>query len=200
MDNEDLVNIISRFATIAAVILIILAILIVTDTKPQNNQYNYCPCCGAKMKGEVKREILFRGKCVEVGIHYKRWLEGFYGEDDGKALIAHNTDLGMVGYFCDSDTIGQYTGITDKNGKRIFEGDILFDPYPSIQKYYSVIWSGGSFVRRTVEGYYLSLNALNADEYEVIGNIHDNPELLERRANMTTEQVIEVLDWSDNDD
>ena len=54
MDNEDLVYIISRFATIAAVILIILAILIVTDTKPQNNQYNYCPCCGAKMKGEVK--------------------------------------------------------------------------------------------------------------------------------------------------
>lgn len=124
------------------------------------------------------REILFRGKCVECGIYYKRWLEGFYGEDNGKALIARNTDVGMVGYFCDSDTIGQYTGLKDKNGKRIFEGDILRFPYPSTQNIYSVMWSGGSFVRKDPDGYYLSLNALNCDEYEVIGIIHDNPELL----------------------
>jgi hypothetical protein len=54
MDDEDLVNIISRLAIIAAVLLIVLAILIATDTKPQNNQYNYCPCCGAKMEGETE--------------------------------------------------------------------------------------------------------------------------------------------------
>lgn len=57
MDDEDLVNIISRLAIIAAVLLIVLAILIVTDTKPQNNQYNYCPNCGAKMEGETEWKL-----------------------------------------------------------------------------------------------------------------------------------------------
>ena len=140
------------------------------------------------------REILFRGKCVEVGIYYKRWLEGFYGEDDGKALIAHNTDFGLVGYVCDPDTIGQYTGITDKNGKRIFEGDIVrlnedydygsdnrFLRIPLLvewdmemarfKAYKGVLPKGEVCVDTGLELY--------DDEYEVIGNIHDNPELLE---------------------
>lgn len=137
------------------------------------------------------REILFRGKDLQ---ERNGWLYGYFYKSDinkreresGKATLIFTPDCDTFIYVPEyhnswmvkSETVGQYTGITDKNGKRIFEGDVLFDPYPSIQKYYSVIWSGGSFVRRTVEGYYLSLNALNADEYEVIGNIHDNPELL----------------------
>ena len=46
-----------------------------------------------------------------------QWIEGFYGEDDGKPIIAHSTDRGIIGYFCDPDSIGQYTGLTDKNGR-----------------------------------------------------------------------------------
>ena len=46
-----------------------------------------------------------------------------------------------------------------------------------------ILFSGGSFVRKDPDGYYLSLNALNCDEYEVIGNIYDNPELLEGENN-----------------
>lgn len=114
------------------------------------------------------REILFRGKCVEVGIYYKRWLEGFYGEDDGKALIAHNTDLGMVGYVCDPDTIGQYTGLKDENGTRIFEGDII-----KCGKYLLLVeWEDCT-------GYHpFNHYGCTADECEVIGNIYDNPELM----------------------
>lgn len=52
MDNKDLLKIIFRFTAIGAIILIVLVILIVTDTKPQNNQYNYCPYRSAKIEGE----------------------------------------------------------------------------------------------------------------------------------------------------
>ena len=71
------------------------------------------------------REILFRGKCNEVGKYNGQWIEGFYGEDDGKPIIARSTDHGLIGYFCELDSIGQYTGLTDKNGKKVFEGDVI---------------------------------------------------------------------------
>lgn len=124
------------------------------------------------------REILFRGKRCDNG----EWVNGsLLNPYRKKPLIAHYEDgQEILGYIVEviSETVGQYTGLTDKNGTRIFEGDILRFPYPSTQNIYSVMWGGGSFVRKDPDGYYLSLNALNCDEYEVIGNIHDNPELL----------------------
>lgn len=132
------------------------------------------------------REILFRGKRVDNG----EWIKGYYvfqkkrrgtfGQTVSEADFDHGCIVAMSGEMHEvvPDTVGQYTGLKDKNGTRIFEGDILRFPYPSNQNIYSVMWSGGSFVRKDPDGYYLSLNALNCDEYEVIGNIHDNPELL----------------------
>ena len=132
------------------------------------------------------REILFRGKCNETCKYNGQWIEGFYGEDDGKPIIAHSTDRGLIGYFCDPDSIGQYTGLTDKNGKKIFEGDIVkvenndYDWYehdPNSYSVFAVDFDEGGY---TVGSYFLQ-NWLWFDEFrgEVIGNIHDNPELLE---------------------
>lgn len=124
------------------------------------------------------REILFRGKCVECGIYYKRWLEGFYGEDNGKALIARNTDVGMVGYFCDSDTIGQYTGLKDRNGKKIFEHDIVRIAVCGIYDNYVVSYDKEN-ARFVVGDIDFTMVRIFSPKIEVIGNIHDNPELLE---------------------
>lgn len=71
------------------------------------------------------REILFRGKCNEIGKYNGQWIEGFYAVDDGKPLIAHSTNNGLNGYFCEPGSIGEYTGMQDKNNRKIFEGDIV---------------------------------------------------------------------------
>lgn len=126
------------------------------------------------------RDIFFRGKHVDNG----EWVHGFY-VCVGQHHYIFTGVLDITGLFpsfvryeVDSATVGQYTGLTDKNGKKIFEGDILLDNHVSVQKPYSVIYFSGSFVRRTADGNYLSLSVLNEDEFEIIGNIYDNSELL----------------------
>ena len=74
------------------------------------------------------------------------------------------------------ETVGQYTGLTDKNGKKIFEGDIV-----KHRSYYSdnivisvVTYTDGQFLAMVGENSGFNLS----DKLEIIGNIHDNPELL----------------------
>ena len=137
------------------------------------------------------RKILFLGKCNEVGKYNGQWIEGFYGEDDGKPIIARSTDHGLIGYFCEPDSIGQYTGLTDKNGKKIFEGDICNISIPRIDGGFNrhnkclCSYEGGMYKFSSYSDIYLCMG--NGYGYpdtchqniEVIGNIHDNPELLE---------------------
>ncbi len=140
------------------------------------------------------REILFRGKRLNHDI----WEEGYYSPKDLLSYDGDPVDMPCIIrkedlLWCrvEPNTVGQYTGLTDKNGKKIFEGDIVRhhndNPYaiPTIFEKGEVYWdeqfygwrrtSNGAFHRGVVDTYRMSHDCV----YEVIGNIHDNPELLE---------------------
>lgn len=169
------------------------------------------------------REIMFRGKALDTG----RWNEGFYmalsdatyclkedydaHPDNTKHYIVFDkmTDWGLpnrrIMVVVDPSTVGQYTGLTDKNGKRIFEGDIVRWTWencalvsPGGYRRYSC---GSVFDVRCLESGFMLCKAgdrasapnsngkvANYEFWnlhgglEVIGNIHDNPELLKEGA------------------
>lgn len=133
-------------------------------------------------------EILFRAKRTDNG----GWIEGFYtcfNGDEHRIYTGYSeTDCGD--YYPDwfnvlPETVGQFTGLTDKNGKLIFEGDIVDVEY-DIQYVgvtaeriglFEVVFYDGCFMKdRPGDGMY---HFIPSDRCEVVGNIHDNPELLE---------------------
>ena len=125
------------------------------------------------------REILFHGKRVDNG----EWVEGDllqtrYHSGHIEYQIMPQTPVSSA-YPVLSETVGQYTGLTNKNGVRIFEGDIVTGWF-NHEKIVGYIFYGGNaqfFIQR--DGIY-GIGLDNADCWlEVIGNIHDNPELLE---------------------
>ena len=136
------------------------------------------------------REILFRGKWIDNG----EWVEGaFLNDRDGAFYICHavsDISYGDGGnrrrigcwYKVGPSTVGQFTGLTDKNGKRIFEGDVARCGTGRICKVTFFISPGASCFDLVPVGGFNSPPprkwSLFSDT-EVIGNIHDNPELLE---------------------
>nr|WP_316624579.1 YopX family protein [uncultured Ruminococcus sp.] len=128
------------------------------------------------------REILFRGKRKTNG----EWIYGDYF----RSKIC-NTELGIrvvhsitffqngeeYSYTIDPDTIGQYTGLTDKNGKKIFEGDIV--KHLSDNMVYLIEYDNrfGMYVSKQKNSSYSG-----CIRCEIIGNIYDNPELLEGQS------------------
>lgn len=129
------------------------------------------------------REILFRGKRKEND----EWVFGDLIHEPWASCIQvmENDNINTfkfkrTKYSVHKETVGQYTGLTDKNGVKIFEGDIVTIPdskkmgLPALIRY--------DYVRATYEvsrSGYNPLSLIDAREfYEVIGNIHDNPELL----------------------
>ena len=120
------------------------------------------------------REILFRGKRWDNG----EWVYGDLIHDG----IDYNMAIRGMGSHSviavDSATVGQYTGLTDKNGKKIFEGDIVveYGLTGGIFAMGPVAWCD-TFVSWQVVG--KSMYSQHLAAYKVIGNIHDNLELLE---------------------
>ena len=131
------------------------------------------------------REILFRGKQKRGG----EWVYGYFFAKPilEKYFIIYGEEQWMV----DPETIGQWTGLVDVNGVKIFEGDMLEPPDDEIEKF-CVEFYMGSFVvvsygirgaqtengwDETAGGYGLierePLNNYYIDQFEVIGNIHD---------------------------
>lgn len=144
------------------------------------------------------REILFRGKRKDNG----KWVEGYYAKRSNHACFAYELrynhfiikdifmdyNLGVLQEFeIIPETAGQYTGLTDKNGKKIFEGDLClcnrnindrFDKAVFVIKYDELI---GFYGENEWGG-----NTISADEFgmcEIFGNVFDNPELLEVNKN-----------------
>ena len=141
------------------------------------------------------RTIIFRGKRTDNG----EWIEGYYASQSNHACFANELkhqhfifkdvcldfNLGGLQEFeVIPSTVGQYTGLTDKNGKKIFEGDIIDTP----DRLVKVVWFTGNaqfdlhFIRykdNVAITIFKGIHMIDLKEYEVIGNIHDNPELLE---------------------
>jgi uncharacterized phage protein (TIGR01671 family) len=129
-----------------------------------------------KKRGEKMREILFRGKKND------NWIYGDLINQYPKIYIGSMGYVGDdIGYLEDEiipETLGQYTGMKDKNGNKVFEGDIISSTY-----------YGNSPVEYYLNRFTISYDFGKAEEntdfnfseviYEVIGNIYDNPELLE---------------------
>lgn len=146
------------------------------------------------------REILFKGKRIDNG----EWVEGCYAECNGKTFIGIDISIGIddiFEVFCtpvirwlevDPETLCQFTGETDKNGKRIWENDIIkyhfgeicapikygcyqncFDSQKTEHVGFYVDWSDDKCLRKDL-GFWINMVGTMQ-----VGNIFDNPELLQ---------------------
>lgn len=114
--------------------------------------------------------ILFRGKDIKTG----EWRFGYYWY--GKATGTHIIMLPNSSAEVNPETVGQWTGLTDKNGVKIFEGDVILLVSFTPDKF-AVEFIDGSFCLVCGESPYGHEITYACDGY-IIGNIHDNPELL----------------------
>lgn len=150
----------------------------------------------------MHREILFRGKRLDNG----EWvcgdlLQSKYSSGDYKTSIMEQTPVAL-NFPVYPETVGQYTGLKDKNGEKIFEGDVvnmhqfLFDGSEYETEITGVIkqgdygWTLSQIKNKEVndhmgyengegETYLIDFYGLHEESFEIIGNIYDNPELLE---------------------
>ena len=128
------------------------------------------------------REIVFRGKRTVGG----EWVEGAFAPHAHPVnayIIRHGSTLWVQ---VDPETVGQYTGLNDRNGRKIFEGDVCEVHWAPpgrkpVRLRYSVVYSKSGFFFKDTTVMGQVSNYTNVGPYlfvEVIGNIHDNPELL----------------------
>ena len=137
----------------------------------------------------MNREILFRGKRVDNG----EWVNGYlvkkidplYTDIETHCILHQERDncgclMSLMTWTrVDVETVGQYTGLNDKNNVKIFEGDIL----KFRSGIYSVEWDNehSKFLQR--DGQFSRELHIWIAKSEIVGNIHDNPELLKGEEN-----------------
>ncbi len=127
------------------------------------------------------REILFRAKDIDTDA-FPEWIYGYAVFDayTSEWAIFNENDGETFGCTVNPDTLCQYTGVTDKNGNKIFEGDIVLKRTYNGKKPIPVTFHDGMFHCGWGGGSSTATHAytLNDKQIEVIGNIYDNPELL----------------------
>lgn len=147
----------------------------------------------------MNREILFRGKPKENSSYEQEWVYGVpvpvehntypTGRIDLVKSVNYNKLDGFIPSWevcnCEikPETLGEYTGLKDRNGNRIFEGDILSghldDLFPENETRLTVVWHETGWF-----GWNHGCHAFDdfenqfSRQFEIIGNIHDNPELI----------------------
>ena len=132
------------------------------------------------------REIWFKAKRIDNG----EWVEGYYvmfstsithpySHTNGEhniITVPHNER-----YKIDPETLCQDTGLTDKNGRKIWENDIVYIPYENLgDSTCRVVFKRGAFIGELYDGCEDSICYTNKEF--VIGNIFDNPELLRKES------------------
>jgi len=143
------------------------------------------------------REHLYRGKRTEDG----EWVHGQYVSWCNRHCVVPEDCIGsMDKYIVDPETVGEYTGLLDKKGTRIFEGDIVKSHYANVEKadfIETVVFKNGKFMGEGrigetgkmraplpdgiphLEPPWVKQKPFYMESCEVIGNVHDAPELLE---------------------
>ena len=136
------------------------------------------------------REIKFRAKSIKTN----KWIYGSYVEDKewAKHYIYKQEHDGLyhklIRHEVNPKTVGQYTGLKDKNGKEIYEGNIV----SWLEHHSEIVFSAGTFCLADDEspGFHLHRCGLNAtlnlngiSKAEIIGNIYESPELLKEQTN-----------------
>lgn len=123
----------------------------------------------------MNREILYRGINFQ-----KEWVYGdlFHSYANDDIAVAYYREGSKTPTFdaIFPESFGQYTGLTDKNGVKIFEGDIISIGDPNIK--YITMWRNDGFCAKQIgASSYIGLTYW-ASDIEVLGNVIDNPELI----------------------